>query len=119
MAKIIKVPVAKEPAWEINFYINGELSFGFPCHQDGSPIIPETNVAARNNYAQCVENHYPYEIVYRPKVMGGYTDLICNCGCRFTLYSEYMGACSCPNCGQWYNIFGQELLPPENWEEDY
>jgi hypothetical protein len=30
-----------------------------------------------------------------------------------------MGANECPHCGQWYNVFGQELLPPDQWEEDY
>jgi hypothetical protein len=28
-----------------------------------------------------------------------------------------MGACQCENCGQWYNIFGQELIDPEYWED--
>ena len=27
-----------------------------------------------------------------------------------------MGAFECA-CGQWYNMFGQELNPPEDWEE--
>lgn len=30
-----------------------------------------------------------------------------------------MGACQCPKCGKWYNIFGQALLDPEFWEDDY
>ena len=40
---------------------------------------------------------------------------ICRCGERVPLVNQYMGACECPRCGQWYNIFGQELLPPEEW----
>ena len=35
------------------------------------------------------------------------------------LYDRYRAACQCPKCGRWYNLFGQELLPPEMWEEDY
>lgn len=42
------------------------------------------------------------------------------CGSRVYLggpgYTPYMGVVQC-NCGQWYNIFGQALKPPEDWEE--
>ena len=41
-----------------------------------------------------------------------------NCGTEFDLTDEYYGACQCPECGQWYNLFGQTLLPPDEWEED-
>lgn len=43
---------------------------------------------------------------------------ICHCGKMVYLTDEYMGACECPNCGQWYNMFGQELNNPCEWEED-
>jgi len=45
-----------------------------------------------------------------------------NCGNKFILRDQYMGACDCPECGQWYNIFGQQLKNPKYWfddEEDY
>lgn len=31
--------------------------------------------------------------------------------------SGYMGAFDC-ECGKWYNRFGQELVPPEDWYDD-
>lgn len=43
----------------------------------------------------------------------------CTCGTEFALTDEYMGACSCPNCGRWYNLFGQSLRNPSEWEENY
>lgn len=38
------------------------------------------------------------------------------CKCGEILYVE--GDTECPNCGQWYNGFGQELKNPEYWYED-
>lgn len=42
----------------------------------------------------------------------------CKCGAEVPLMDQYMGACECPGCGQWYNLSGQELLPPEEWGYD-
>lgn len=42
----------------------------------------------------------------------------CACGTEVELYDQYYGACQCPKCGRWYNLFGQSLLPPEQWERD-
>lgn len=44
---------------------------------------------------------------------------LCDCGEEVYLTNQYMGACECPGCGKWYNLFGQELTPPEQWEEDW
>ena len=40
---------------------------------------------------------------------------VCECGHRIALWDEYMGACECPHCGRWYNLFGQELNHPDTW----
>ena len=49
-----------------------------------------------------------------------YARAICECGKEIELYAQYMGACECPHCGRWHNLFGQELLPPEQWgDTDY
>lgn len=43
------------------------------------------------------------------------------CGRRVCLggngFAPYMGLVEC-ECGQWYNIFGQPLKPPEEWEKE-
>lgn len=41
----------------------------------------------------------------------------CECGEEVFLFDQYMGACECHGCGRWYNLFGYELLPPDDWEE--
>lgn len=46
----------------------------------------------------------------------------CDCGTEFPLMSlsggRYAGTCSCPNCDQYYNIFGQKLKNPEEWDDE-
>lgn len=48
---------------------------------------------------------------------------ICPC-CGHRVYfggsgwAAYTGTAKC-ECGQWYNVFGQALKPPEDWEEGY
>ena len=42
----------------------------------------------------------------------------CICGEEVSLWDQYYGACECPKCGRWYNLFGQELVAPEHWETD-
>lgn len=32
-------------------------------------------------------------------------------------WASYMGAAEC-ECGLWYNVFGQAIKPPEEWDED-
>ena len=63
-----------------------------------------------------LKNYVPSQKIngYREPAHG-----ICRCGEEVTLIDEYMGSCQCENCGQWYNLFGQELLPPNQWEEDW
>ena len=44
----------------------------------------------------------------------------CSCGAEVILDTDdYMGAVECEECGQWYNLFGQALVDPEYWEEEY
>ena len=42
----------------------------------------------------------------------------CSCGTVVELVDQYQGACQCPGCGRWYNMFGQALIDPEYWEDD-
>lgn len=94
--------------------------FGFPCDEAGE-LLPEVPEAARANFAYCLE--HPEKFVRFNKVIKrthSYTENargICECGNSVELWSQYMGACQCSKCGLWYNLFGQELLPPSDWEE--
>lgn len=98
-------------------YNNG---FAFPCDESGH-LLPSATDAAAENYLWCMA--HPDDFVrwnrilchkrkYRENASG-----VCSCGKRIQLWNEYAGACECPNCGQWYNLFGQELLRPEAWSE--
>ena len=106
-------------------YNNG---FGFPCDENGH--LFEMNQAATDNYKYCMEHPEKFkrynEVVkysqrYRAPAYG-----TCDCGETVYLINEYMGACQCSKCGQWYSLSGQELLAPNEWgydgtpiEEDY
>lgn len=95
--------------------------FSFPCDENGN-LFDDLTDSAKNNFAWCLS--HPEKVVDNGVVKSRRrvtTPAInkCKCGLEFGLYSEYMGACECPACGQWYNLSGQELLPPEQWDRDY
>lgn len=102
----------------------------FPCDEAGNILPAPVNdsvdhkavdEARRRNRDYALA--HPEKYVRFNKVIKqthGYKELahgLCECGKEVYLYNEYMGACECPECGQWYNLFGQELLPPNQWEE--
>lgn len=39
-------------------------------------------------------------------------------GGQVLLEDRYYGCCQCPGCGRWYSIAGDEVNPPDEWEED-
>lgn len=41
--------------------------------------------------------------------------ITCDCGER--VYTNHFTN-ECPECGKFYNAFGQELAPPEEWDDD-
>lgn len=91
----------------------------FPCDENGAPHFYTDE--ARRNYEFALLHPEKYDRFnkvikqtqeYRDNARG-----TCHCGAEIELYNEYMGACECPSCGQWYNLFGQELNNPETWSE--
>lgn len=110
-----------ETKYEIVFDDGAHNGYGFPCDKDGN-LSDDLSPEAKKNYEYCMEH---------PEIFGRYNKMIsytrsyrdpaqgtCHCGEQIWLTNDYMGACECPNCGQWYNLFGQELLPPRQWEEN-
>lgn len=94
--------------------------WGFPCDANGN-ILPCDNPAAAENLKWCREHK---ENFVRADVIAAISSSCvepahgtCKCGEKINLTNEYMGACQCPACGQWYNLFGQELNDPETWNE--
>lgn len=96
--------------------------FWFPCDMDGN-LLNRTNEAAMENYKWCLEHPEKFarfnKVVKQEYTVRDNAHGTCSCGNEVELYNAYDGACECEKCGKWYNLFGQELLPPTDWEEDY
>ena len=102
-------------------YYNG---YSFPCDENGNLLqSEEENPAAYANMRWCLEHPEKFErfnkIIKYTRQARDNAHGICICGHEVELWNQYMGACQCPECGRWYNLFGQELVPFEHWEEDY
>ena len=108
-------------SYDLTFDDGHHNGFGFPCDRDGN-LLPGLSEAALDNlkWAQAhPEQFRRYNEVVRYD--HHYTEPghgTCCCGQEVILEDRYYGACQCDNCGRWYNLYGQELLPPEYWEED-
>lgn len=96
--------------------------FGFPCDEKGIPL-KECSSSAIENYNWCLE--HPNNFVRYNKIIKierkSYIPAhgICDCGYEMFLDGNgYYGAWECPRCGKWYNYFGQEINPPEYWQEN-
>lgn len=112
-----------ETQHRIAFYYEKNCGYAFPCDEDGYLLTDEMTEAAIQNYEEALKHpeKYPYcfNKVVEEKLR--YTKLatgICKCGHLIQLYDQYLGACECPHCGQWYSLSGQELLPPNKWGWD-
>lgn len=94
----------------------------FPCDVNGVLLEP-VNDGARANYQYALAHPEQYarynKVVKESWSYWKPAHGICHCGAKVELVNEYMGACQCHRCGQWYNQSGQEVLPPEEWEENY
>lgn len=92
--------------------------FAFSCDENGNFELTDEQ---RENYEFAMSHPEKFkrfnQVVkftnrYKENASG-----ICGCGKRIELYDEYLGACECPHCGQWYNLFGQRLRHPDEWED--
>lgn len=91
----------------------------FPCDKDGNLLT--TNEAALENYEWARQHPEKYkrfaEIIERETTYREENSGICNCGKRIELFNQYLGGCECPYCGQWWNVWGQELNNPSTWSD--
>lgn len=117
----IKERERKTDTWyELVFDDGRNNGFSFPCDEAGTPAKGLMQAAIDNlEYAKA----HPEKFVRYNKVVKCKNTYIepahgtCSCGREVYLIDEYYGACSC-DCGKWYNLYGQELTPPEFWEND-
>lgn len=105
--------------YDYNFDSNS--GFTFPCNSHGEINLKTLTKAATENLIYCNNNKKDFE--WHGKVKHTWHKRIpaygyCSCGNRIDLVDEFLGACECVKCGKWYNLFGQELLSPEHWEQD-
>ena len=109
--------------YRLCFYYEPGGGSAFPCDEHGNVQFDKMQEPAKRNYERCLEagpEHFPVafnEVERRVRRWREPNSGICNCGERIELYNEYLGACECPNCGQWWNLFGQELKPVEQWSK--
>ena len=95
--------------------------YGFPCDGLGR-LLSGLTEEAMANYEWCMKHPEKFERfdeVFKmswPVTEPGHGT--CTCGTEVELWDQYMGACQCPKCGRWYNLFGQSLVDPKYWEED-
>ena len=121
MLKIISERTPMEYiTYHIEFTDDEGSGFSFNADVNGKIIIE--NEDQRKNYEYAIAHPELFPIQYNEftKRVQHYTEPahgICRCGQEITLQDEYMGACQCEKCGQWYNVFGQELIDPEYWSE--
>lgn len=105
--------------YSVEFLHDDTSGFSFPCDRDGN-LLP-MHECAKANYEECMAHPENWETWNRiTKYDRSYTEPAhgtCACVREVELVDQYYGACQC-ECGRWYNLFGQELLPPEQWEDD-
>lgn len=106
--------------YRIEFTNDNGGGFSFNAESNGQVILE--NDDQKINYKYAMEHPDEFSVQYNEFVKREYSYTepaygTCRCGNSVVLEDEYMGACSCENCGQWYNIFGQELINPEYWED--
>lgn len=120
---MLKNITRREYTYEREYYLAFDDSegngFAFPCDAHGN-LLPMEDAAMRN-YKDCMahpekwERWNKVEFYTRKHVTPAHGT--CTCGREVALIDEYCGACQC-ECGRWYNLFGQELVAPEHWEDD-
>lgn len=94
--------------------------FSFDADENGNPVFANDCARLNYEYAMAHPDMFPVEFNKFTKRDREYIEDAhgtCQCGEEVTLTNVYHGACYCRNCGQWYNLFGQELIPPAYWED--
>lgn len=95
--------------------------FSFPCDEAGNALTEHMTQAGLDNLAYCRANpskfYFAGTFHTRRYTVHDNAHGTCSCGREVILWNQYQGACEC-ECGKWYNMFGQELNPPEYWEDD-
>lgn len=115
-----------EVEYRIEFTDADGSGFSFPCDQNGNIQFDDCDTelgrVQRDNYDYAMSSRERFTKQYAEFTTRRYTVTDnalgkCVCGETVELCDQYQGACSCPKCGQWYNLFGQSLVDPEYWDD--
>ena len=105
----------------IDFDYGDGSGFRFPATLSGNLCEWDMTEEAKRNYEWCMFHKELFEVWnefhtnrrhYTEPAIGE-----CICGQQVVLEDQYMGACECPKCHRWYNIYGQSLVNPMYWED--
>ena len=105
---------------EVNFYTKDthEIVSVYPSNEYGVVLIGKMTQQAVTNWFKDLNNDSLYHIKEKREYYITHPAIYkCDCGEEFELYNEYMGACSCPKCEKYFNLFGQALNNPETWRD--
>lgn len=96
-------------------YFNGTTfngGYAFDADEQGNPIAKNEDQVKSIDYALHSGDYINMGIIER-EIYSTFDLYKCKCGEEFYMTS-HKGS-NCPKCNQWYNYFGQEILPPEYW----
>ena len=91
--------------------------YSFPCEKNGTLIHDKFYDSWIENYHYCVSHPDEYEDMGIITMKWEYTEpthALCSCGREVFL----SGDTCCGGCGQWYNMFGQPIKNPFEWDEN-
>ena len=93
--------------------------YAFHCDKDGNLV--NASEVAMQNFENCLADPEHYEdcgvVENKHTYMENALAECSKCSTTFELFDQYLGACECPTCGQWYNLSGQELNPVNTWSQ--
>lgn len=121
MLALIKLRTTKKCVdYRYEFDIDDTGGFSFPCDEHGK-ITMDLPKEAMENLHYCLSHLHRFQwhgIRKREFTITEPAEGRCSCGAIVVL-ENYMGGdtCQCPECGQWYNIWGNALVEPEYWME--
>jgi hypothetical protein len=125
MSHIEKIITERHPEVSISYQRHFQLigdyegnGYSFPCNKDGSlDTTDQFYEFWKDNFQLCLDHPEKYEdrgcVVEKQSYM---EPAYVQCSCGEKLYLNKDIQCK---CGQWYNRFGQALLPPKYWDDEY
>lgn len=92
--------------------------FAFDTDERGNPVFGTKE--AEKSYRYCLAHPELFkDLGNETEIHTFFEDALvrCECGKEITVAPRYYGADECPFCGRWHNLFGDQLLPPDEWQD--